>query len=349
MSRVLNVSDFDFMGRDSAFTGFVASNELGGRFATVVTALNSQIVTGGRTSVNQVVRLSSVAVGCVSHTLMVRIQIGFNADTSMPSFGDGCVLVPKGQTVVIPINATVRLGSVSFIVQGIFDGSLNEVTPSVGSPVTIIGTCLVFGASVPRNMDYLAKDQMFFIGDSITNAATGTTLNKDRWPWQVYKYYRTNGQRVGIDVRGYSGTNSSYHLEKVRDFEYDFPNMSRLFLLLGTNDAAQSVASATYIANMTEIVNYFKDSYPELEIIVLGPTPTDNNTWHSFLEQYRTGLQSLVTSIGLTRVKYINLGTAFDRTDMSFYASSDSVGSKIHLSSTGNAAVSALIWSSLSA
>jgi lysophospholipase L1-like esterase len=340
MSRILNTKQ-----QDLSIGSFALGNTAIAAFNTALTALNTGVVSSGTIDFNYQAYVKSIIVGCSTHTIECRIQVGFNGDTANIGFGDGRILVPKGSSIVIPYDSFVRQGQASVIVARIFDGSMNELTPTVGSPITVSGTFMFTGELIPRDYDQLAPLKTLFIGDSITKAQTGITNIRESWVWQTRNRLRSNGERTNIQVNGHSGSNSLYHLNLQRDGFYDFSNLDKVFILLGTNDAAQSVSSATFISQMTEFIDYFKDTMPNTKIYVLGATPTDNNTWDGFLSQYRTALDTLVnTTINDPNVFYINLGDSFDRTVLANYATSDSVGSKIHLSATGNAAVSLNLW-----
>lgn len=308
-------------------------------------ALNTNVCGYKTPDFNHQAFVTSLSLGAVTHTLELRVLIGLNNDTANISYGDGRILIRKGETLTIPVNTFIREGEINVNVMRIFDGNMAEITPTAQAPVSVSGTMMVTGNLYPIDYDDTAPLSTLFIGDSITKAATGITTVKDSWTWITRNNLRKNAERTRIQVNGHSGTNSLYHLNLQRVGKYDFPDLSKIFVLLGTNDAAQAVTAATYLAQMTELVNYFHDTMPETEIYVLGPTPTDNNTWDGLLTQYRSGLYALwgVPS-SRPRVHYIDLGDSFNRTTQSFYASTDTAGSKIHLSVSGNAAVAANLF-----
>lgn len=340
MSRILNTQ------LETGIEGvFQTGNNSTATYSLSITSLNYTAASFYSPDINYLFAPTSITLGATSHTMELRIKLGLNGDVANLGWGDGNIIVKRGTSVTIPYSATVREGGLEVSIQKLYDDSMVAVTPSVGSPVTVSGTVLCTGTLVPIDLDTLAPMKAIFIGDSITKASTGISSIKDSWTWQTRNYLRKNNERVSTKVFGHSGTNSLYHVNLQRIGKYDYSNLDKIFILLGTNDAAQSVSSATFITQMSELINYFKDTMPNTKIYVLGATPTDNNTWDGFLSQYRTALDTLVnTTINDPNVFYINLGDSFDRTILANYASSDSVGLKIHLSATGNAAVSANLW-----
>lgn len=297
-------------------------------------------------SFNYAYRMTCVLVTCDTHDLEVRLQTGFNPNLSAP-YSEARARVVKGQTTIIPFNGGIirNSGDARVNVTKVFVAGTDTPINTLTTPTTISGSVSFIGNIETSDIDLTSDMNFVAIGDSITVSETGLTSTQGKsesMMWQIRYQLRKLGYRIKYILKGISGTNTAQHLTKTKEGEYDIPNVGLFNILLGTNDAAQAVTSSTYIANITEIVSYLRNINPKATIVICGPTPTDNNTWHTLLEQYRTDLQSYVTGLADPYIKFINLGTAFTRTDLANYASSDSVGSKIHLSAQGQLAVSTL-------
>jgi len=97
-----------------------------------------------------------------------------------------------------------------------------------------------------------------------------------------------------------------------------------------------AVSDATYEANLTAFWDWVGARYPDAKMIVCGVTPLENNTSETRADGLRTKAAAFVTAQNSPRLKYINLGSAFDRTVSTNYASTDTPGSRVHPNDTGH-------------
>lgn len=110
---------------------------------------------------------------------------------------------------------------------------------------------------------------------------------------------------------------------------------------LGANDAGASVPAATYRANLEAMWAHVRGRWPAATMIVCGVTPLENNSSDANAEVLRTEAADFVADSADPKLKYINLGTAFDRLDAGYYAGSDTPGSRVHPDDDGHAAIAA--------
>jgi lysophospholipase L1-like esterase len=291
-------------------------------------------------SFNYFYKMNYIAVVCTTHDLDVRAQVAYNPNMST-EYSDTRHMVKKGITTYIQCDDAVigNSGDARINVMGVYDPATGAKINTTTTPTLVEGT-VSFSAEIElADKDVSCDDLFVAIGDSITVSETGITAKVDSMMWQIRYQLRKLYKRVRYVMKGVSGTTSANHLTLLKQGEYDLPNVKIFNILLGTNDAAQAVTPEVYIANITEIVAYLRAINPDAVIVLCGATPTDNNTWEALLAQYRTALAALVTSLTNPKTVYIDLSDSFARLTLSFYASSDSAGSKIHLSATGQAAV----------
>jgi hypothetical protein len=190
-----------------------------------------------------------------------------------------------------------------------------------------------------------AAKTILFAGDSILG--TGPPAGSARSSlahFQVLNYLRAAGKDYRVAVKQLGGTTTS-HGEAWRDEGLlDVPGVDVVAYQWGANDCANSVSSVTYSANWSAFVNWALLRWPTCHVLMLGPSPAENNTTDTNAAAYRTALSGYVSGLGNSRVKYLNLGTAFTRTDTSNYATTDTTGSHIHPNVQGNAAIYTNCW-----
>lgn len=325
----------------------------GAPFNTAIPAANTNI--GSITkSFNYAYALKYIAVTATSHDLDIRAQIAYNPSIATV-YSDTRYYVARGTTLFIPCNGAeiVNSGDARINVMGVYD----PVTKAaLALPVTVTGTVSFHSDIELAEKDTTCDSLFMFIGDSITVAETGIpviadagTMKNSTWTWQLRYKMRRAGHRVRMVMKGISGTNTAQHVVFMKNGDYDLPGYKIINILLGTNNASQAVTVENFIADITEMVTYFRAMYPDAVIVLCGATPTDNTTWHNLLVTYRAALSAYVTALADPITKYIDLGDSFTRTDLTNYATTDTAGSKIHLSVQGNLAVSTNWWTKFSA
>lgn len=248
-------------------------------------------------------------------------------------------------------------GAVTFAMRSLFRGyalgSNSSIAVSVrrmlsASPGTdvIYGGVSACGSLITDDLDYAAPIVALFIGNSII-AGTGPTKTANMWPFLVKAYLRSIGIRARVVLKSISGTQSTDH-EGYRAAGYhDIARADLIFYDPAANDAAQAISDATYVANLTAMWTWVSKRYPNATMFVMGPTPLENNTWETRAVALRLAGAAYVAGVANPKLRFIDQGSAFDRTVSSNYASSDSAGSRIHPNDTGHAAVAAVINTAL--
>lgn len=336
---------FPFSQVNKSINNPIVLSGMDGNGATysVTIGASSNVNIGSLTkSFNYFYRMNYIAVTCMTHDLDIRAQVAYNPNMST-KYSDTRHAVKRGVTTYIYFDGCVigNSGDARVNVMGVYDPATGAKINTTTTPTLIEGTVSFSAAIETADKDTTCDDLFVAIGDSITVSETGITAKVDSMMWQIRYQLRKLYKRVRYVMKGVSGTTSANHLTRLKEGEYDLPNVKIFNILLGPNDAAQAVTPEVYIANITEIVAYLRAINPDAVIVLCGPTPTDNNTWEALLAQYRTALAALAASLANPQTVYIDLGTSFPRLTLSNYASSDSTGSKIHLSASGQAAVSA--------
>lgn len=203
---------------------------------------------------------------------------------------------------------------------------------------TIWGTVTVTGWKITDDFNFTASKPVLYVGDSIIGG-TGPTATQNMYPWIAKTNFNTLGYDTRIILKSVSGSTTANH-ETWRSAGYhDVLGPALIVYVVGVNDAVGSVAAGTYTTNITAFWQWVKYRYPQSKMIICGPTPVQNDTTSGFLDQYRTAASNYVTSENNPRLKYVNLGDSFDRTNTAFYIASDPAGSKIHPNDAGHAAI----------
>jgi len=322
----------------------------GAAFSTLINASNVNI--GSITkSFNFFYKLRFISVAATSHDLDIRMQVAFNPSLSTV-YSDVRHYVERGTTIVVPYFDSVigNSGDARVNVMGVYDPVTKAQINTTTTPTTVTGTVSFHSGIELADKDVTCDALLNFIGDSITVAETGITLKQDAWTWQTRYKLRAGSNRIRMVLNAVSGTTTAQHLIRLKQGEYDTPGSKLINILLGTNNAAQAGTAIAYTNDMREIVSYLRAMNPDAIIVMCGATPTDNNTWHALLEQYRAANVALETEFADPKIKSLNLGDSFDRTQSAtYYASSDSTGSKIHLNVAGNLAVATNWWTKFTA
>lgn len=249
--------------------------------------------------------------------------------------------VTPGTPVIIPVNAIVRPAVTAFNAGGSGKAQIREMYDGVTTGVNL--NVWASGWTLTDDLDYGAEKVYVHIGDSITGPGTGITNKSKQYDWQTLDYLRSEGHSLRMLNTSISGSASPLHESRRLLGAYDFPQADLIGYSLGMNDAGQAIPTATYKTNVKNMIAWKQARYPRATMIVYGSTPAENNTTETALALLRTAASEAVTEAADSRVKYCNLGTAFDRTVASNYASSDTAGSRLHPSDAGHAAIATVI------
>lgn len=199
------------------------------------------------------------------------------------------------------------------------------------------------GWSITDDLDFLAPKSVLWIGDSITAGGTGPTVRENQYDWRVRRYYRDRGIRARLIQMSLSGSTSSQHAARLSQGWYDPIPGDLICYSAGANDPGQSVSAATYRANLDAAIAWKKLTHPQARMVVFGPTPNENDATETGLVAIRAQGAAAVAAANDPRIKFCDLGGAYDRKLASNYASSDVAGSRVHPSDAGHAAIWAVV------
>lgn len=255
--------------------------------------------------------------------------------------------VPMGGTVVVPVRQIVRqagmmsggnLGPVA--IRGVRNADGTAISADIAA---FSCTVNIHGRYIYDDLDVDAGKVIFGIGDSIFNNVGGTTKNAC-WVWGIKKYYESQGIRTRVSLKSKSGSTSGDHAAWHNLGLYDSAPTPALFIYeLMANDAAQSVPTANYLANMQKVVNWARARWPNAKILITGTHGLESDAFETNAAAMRTAAQTWVTGLGDSRVKFLSLAGAFDRKVASNFASTDTAGQRVHPSDAGRAAIQSVI------
>ena len=252
----------------------------------------------------------------------------------------GTPLVIKTSAIVRPAVTTFNAGSAGKVmIREMYDTTLTGVNLNAWAS----------GWTLTDDLDYGAEKVYLHIGDSINGPGTGITDKSKQYDWQVLNYLRSKGHSLRMLNTSVSGSASTLHESRRALGGYNFPQADLIGYSLGMNDAGQSIPTATYKTNVKNMIAWKQARYPSATMIVYGASPAENSTTETALVALRTAASEAVAEANDNKVKYCNLGAAFDRTVSGNYASTDSAGSRVHPNDTGHAAIFNVIKSFLDA
>lgn len=242
-----------------------------------------------------------------------------------------------GVPIIIPVNAIVRPSVTAFNAGSSGSVRIREVYDADKTGVNL--NVWASGWTLTDDLDYGAEKVYLHIGDSITGPGTGITNKSKQYDWQLLNYLQGKGHSLRMLNTSVSGSASALHESRRSLGAYNFAQADLIGYSLGMNDAGQAVPTATYKTNVKNMIAWKQARYPNATMIVFGATPAENNTTETALALLRTAASEAVAEANDNKVKYCNLGTAFDRTVSSNYAGTDTAGSRVHPNDAGHAAV----------
>lgn len=193
----------------------------------------------------------------------------------------------------------------------------------------------VAGWAITDDFDFDAPITVLVIGDSILNG-TGPSKTATMWAFRVKAYLLSLGIRARIVLKSVSGSTSADHETWRASGYHDIGKVDLIIDAVGVNDAGNAVADGPYIANKTAMWAWASKRYPGAKMLMCGPSPLENNTKETRAVGLRSALQSYVAGVSSSRLKYLNFGTAFDRTVTSNYVGTDTPGDRTHPNDTGH-------------
>jgi lysophospholipase L1-like esterase len=247
------------------------------------------------------------------------------------------MMLAANQPAVIPTNFLLR----GFQVQnGVIALAAIRAFDAAPTTVDLWGALSAHGWAITDDFEWSAPKVALFVGDSILNG-TGPTATARMWPFLVKSYWRSLGTRARIVLKSVSGSTSSDHEAWRAAGYHDIPQVDLVVYALGVNDAGTGVTDVTYTANLAAFWAHVSKRWPTAKMIVCGPTPIENNTAETRAAGLRAAGAAWVAAQANARLRFVDLGSAFNRAVSSNYASSDTAGSRVHPNDTGNAAVGA--------
>lgn len=323
----------EFLVREGEPASWVNANA-GGAIAAGTGTVNVAIATAqGPALIGKAVLIEEISAS-LSAPGIAQIQIAASADTRFPGFLKQAV-----------ITATAVSFKVNLMVRGLLNGNSN-VTLNVRNNMTAgsvdyYGAVSASGYRITDDLDLSAPKVVMFAGDSLLNG-TGPTKTATMWAFLFKKKLRDLGTRARVCLKTVSGSTTGEH-EAMRAAGYhDIAKVDLGVYALGVNDAGAAVADATYLVNLTAYWEWFSKRYPLATLVVCGVPPLENNTSETRAAGLRTTASTYVASIASPRLRYINFGTAFDRTVSSNYVGTDTPGSRVHPNDTGHGAMATL-------
>ena len=231
--------------------------------------------------------------------------------TTPPTFTAVHKTTPNGSAVGFSItsqNITAQQAATITVNTGSFVGSITITDPTVASSTYVL---------------YVSKpiERWCVVGDSISYQPYGATLLnsfKIQSPYWVAKSLMmspTYGKEPIVNATGVVGSTTTTWLSAGTAFAANMPaivaeNPNRIYIMLGANDATGSISQATYLSNMTSIINYLIANTTSL-IHIIGPLPrfdASGPTATTFINQYNDPVTGIVTlpSINPARVFHDN-------------------------------------------
>jgi len=231
--------------------------------------------------------------------------------------------------------------------------SLRVVRAYDAAPTTVDlwGSISASGWTITADFDWSAPKTVLFVGDSIFNG-TGVTRTSEMLPWLLKAYWLSRKVRTRIVLKSASGSTTGDHATWVTQGYHDITPPDLVIYEVGTNDcgnylSAGQVAPATYVANIAAWWARQSLLWPKAKMIVTSPPPRGAAAPEAQAVLLRAALAVWVASQNSSRLAYIDLGTAFDRTNTSFFAASDAANDRVHWSAAGHAAVATVMQTTL--
>lgn len=208
--------------------------------------------------------------------------------------------VPNGGgTLTIDFNPNTLWHENGFIQINII---LSENAPSGYTVSTFLEGGQVITSTL-ANRD--AKYVFLNIGDSISWTAMGNVgggsvpnFGATHYSARIESKLIAAGISIRRSQRGFGASTAATWAQAVRGGFLDPTPINLVTVGLGTNDAANGVASATsYSANIQEILDYLFLRNPNASVILLGPPSTDLPPRSTNLQSYHDVLIALTTDV----------------------------------------------------
>lgn len=276
--------------------------------------------------------IETITVGC---NVPILAQVQISPDLAQRFSGTPYrLMLAANQSTTIPANVLLR----GFQVQtGIIALAVIRAFDANPTTVDLWGTVSASGWTITDDFDWAAPKVAMFVGDSILNG-TGPTATAKMWPFLVKSYWRSLGTRVRIVLKSVSGSTSGDHETWRAAGYHDVPQVDLVVYAVGVNDAITAATDAAYTANLAAFWSHTAKRWPAAKMIVCGPTPLGDNTAETRAAGLRAAAADWVAAQADGRLKFVDLGAAFDRTVSGNYVSESP---RVHPNNTGHAALGA--------
>lgn len=222
--------------------------------------------------------------------------------------------------------------------------ALNVRNNLTAGSVSYRGAVYVSGRVLTDDFEYDAPYLMVCAGDSTINGV-GPTKTSAMWPFVFKRWLTDQGYRTRVVLKSRSGSTSTDH-EAWRTAGWHGSVIGKPAIgvyNLGINDAVTAISSATHLANVQAYWDWWQAAYPNAPLIILGPTPLENNTSEAAAATYRTAVAAWVTTEANAKLKFADPTDLWDRTASANYAASDTPGDRVHYVNSAHALVGGLL------
>ena len=271
--------------------------------------------------------LSRVRTYSVLNTLKAvpNTPLYINSTVTITLTGGGAaawVTTPPTFTIAHPTPSNSAATAISIVGQTITGQQSGTLTLNTGS---FVGSVTITDPTVANStyVLYVSKpvERWCAIGDSIMQSPNGAQLvnsfkiQSAYWVGKSLMMSPAYGKEAIVNNMGVNGTATANWISTGTAFASQMPsivaeNPNRIWIMLGANDSTAVVTQATYLANMTSIINYLIANTTAL-IHLIGPIPrfdAANATTMPFLNQYNNPVTGIATlpAINPARVFYDN-------------------------------------------
>jgi lysophospholipase L1-like esterase len=285
------------------------ANNAAAAVATTTGAVNTAIVSSAAPPMTGMIFYVETARYSLDQAAATQFGISPDAAGRLAGIYDQQI-VAANQIVQVPIRQFLRQTEFQ---NGIATLSVrNNLT---GGAVSYRGAVAMTGRVIADDLNFAAAHPILVAGDSISRG-TGPSRTANMYQVILRDWLNTQGFDCRLILKAKSGSNSSEH-ETYRQAGWHRPaSRPRLRLYaLGTNDAAQGVSAATYVANVTGYWTWWSATYPGTPLVVIGIPPMQNAGYQASAVTLRAAAAAYVASVGSPSLCFVDLGNAFAATD----------------------------------
>jgi len=237
--------------------------------------------------------------------------------------------IAKNQTIILPINNFFFIEKEG--VQGIV---IEDLDPSDTSVFKF--SALFNGYNVSYNRKWNTNRVLLWIGDSIANGTGASAIGKVNAPY-THTVKRWLNEVKQYDCRMCNKAQSSMTTSSfIRALEWEYYSIDSADMImfqLGANDAnnlgsggLSTPANQTIFRdNIKKAISFKQSMYPSSIMLMLGSTPSADNTTENNIIIGRTIMSEEVSLVADPKIKYLSLANSFDRTNPANYLPSDTI------------------------